>query len=223
VTGWDRDQRLIRSTGAIGDSKVRSATWSGRAARGGWIETFAVRGTDAFVIERQYSYGRFASTSLRILLPFMTRARQQTQMWRLHGSQRIDQGHSVLESSCSSDVLDDGRIACSAYDGTRTRFVAVDPATGAVAPLAMMDEHFVRVGASGGWLTGWTGSRATAVRLSSREAIRAPRAAGEWVQQMTATDAVIGTVTSIDGGSRLRVYPLTGTVPPSAASTSASR
>ena len=128
----------------------------------------------------------------------------------------------MLEASCNGNVLDDGRIACSAFDGRRTRFVAVDPATGDVAALAMMDERFVGSGASGGWMTGWTGSRATAVRLASREAIRAPAVDEEWIERVSASAAVIGTVASIDGGSRVRIYALPETPPPPA-STRASR
>ena len=86
-----------------------------------------------------------------------------------------------------------------------------------------MDGHFVGIGATaGGWLIGWNGSKATAVRPSSREAIRAPAPDGEWVEKVTATGAVMGTVTATDGGARVRIYPLTGTVSP-AGSTSASR
>jgi len=223
VSGWDRDQRLVRASGSVGDARVVSTTWSGRTSRGGWVEAFSVRGTEAFVVERQYSFGPMGATSFRMLLPFVARAHNETQMWRLRGSERIDQGHSVLEASCRAGVLEEGRIACSAFDGTRTRFLAIDPATGGVTPLATMADRFVGTGAAaGGWLIGWNGSRATLVRPASREAIRAPVPDGEWVGKVTATGAVMGTVTSIDGGSRVRIYPLTGIVSP-AGSTSASR
>jgi hypothetical protein len=224
VSGWDRDQRLVRASGSIGDARVVSTTWSGRTSGGGWVEAFAVRGTEAFVVERQYSVGPMGATGFRMLLPFLARAHHETQMWRLRGSERIDQGHSVLEASCSADVLEE-RIACSAFDGTRTRFLAIDPATGGVTPLATMSDRFVGTGAAaGGWLIGWNGSRATLVRPSSREAIRAPVPAGEWIEKVTATRAVMGTVTSdvVHDGSRVRIYPLTGMVSP-AGSTSASR
>jgi hypothetical protein len=222
ITGWDRGGRLMRAAGVIGGGSEQRTTWSGRTVRGGYVEAVAMRGTDAFVIERQYSFGPLTGVAFRTLLPFVARAHHLTQMWRLRGAERIDQGHSVLEASCSSDVLDEGRIACSAFDGTRTRFVAVDPATGDVAALAMMDERFVGSGASGGWMTGWTGSRATAVRLASRVAIRAPAADDEWIEKVSASAAVIGTVASIDGGSRVRIYALPETPPPPA-STRASR
>src|SRR4029079_1606802 len=147
-SGWDRDQRLVRASGSVGDARVVSTTWSGRTSRGGWVEAFAVRGTEAFVVERQYSFRPMGAASFRMLLPFVARAHNETQMWRLRGSERIDQGHSVLEASCRAGVLEEGRIACSAFDGTRTRFLAIDPATGSVTPLATMADRFVGTGAA---------------------------------------------------------------------------
>jgi hypothetical protein len=60
------------------------------------------------------------------------------------------------------------------------------------------------------------------VRLASRVAIRAPAADEEWIEKVSASAEVIGTVASIDGGSRVRIYALPETPPPPA-STRASR
>src|SRR4029077_16562987 len=141
VTGWDGQSHLVRAAGGIGGGGVQRTTWNGRTSRGGGGEAVDVRGPDALVIERQYSYGPLAGTAFRALLPFIARSHSLTQMWRLPGTERIDPGPSGLDAGCSGGVLEEGRIAWSAFDGTRTRFVAIDSATGAVTPLAMMDGH----------------------------------------------------------------------------------
>jgi Zn-dependent protease with chaperone function len=210
VTGRDADGQLIRATGVIGGSGVQRATWNPGSGRGGWVETFAVNGDAALVVERQYVYGPFARQRWFSLLPPMTGAQSVTQFWRLRGAQRIDQGRSLLDARCNSDALDEGRIACTAYDGTRTHIVAIDSPSGAVTPLMMIDGRFTNIGtAARGWLTGLSGSRPVALRLGTRDAIRAPAvAAHEFVEIITATDAVIGTIASTETGSRVRVYPL---------------
>jgi hypothetical protein len=74
-----------------------------------------------------------------------------------HQSDRhADLGISNADADCVGHALDEDRLVCHAFDGTRTRVVEVDPATGRINPLATLHGRFISHGrAGGGWLTGW--------------------------------------------------------------------
>lgn len=210
VTGRDEARAFVRVSGTVGDnSQVRTAKWSAPSQRMEWIDAVAVHGSDAFVVEKQYVYGPLGGSRLAALAPLMIRTYGRSQMWRVHDRERVDAGHSLLDASCDSDVLDEGRVVCTAFDGLRTRVVTIDPTTGVVSALAMMDGRFGRTGSvTGGWLSGWKDSTPAALRLATREAFRPRKNKDEFVTAVTGADAVVGTVASIDDGSRVRVYPL---------------
>ena len=210
VTGRADDGSLIHASGSVGESGVKMATWDGTSEDGGWVAAIGVRGDAALVVEHQYSYGPFSLDSrFAALAILLARPSSVTRFARLRGAERADSQQSLLDARCLADPFDDGRIACTAFDGLRTRIIAIDPATAGVAPLASVDGRFVAMtGAAGGWLTGWTGSTPTALRPGTREAIRAPAPLDGVVSGIAASDAAIGTVVSTDAGSRVRIYPL---------------
>jgi heat shock protein HtpX len=210
VTGRADDGSLIHASGIVGEPGVKMAAWDGTSEDGGWVAAIGVRGDAALVVEHQYSYGPFPLDSrFAALAILMARPLSVTRFARLRGTERADSQQSLLDARCLADPFDDGQIACTAFDGVRTRIVAIDPATAAVAPLASVEGRFVAMtGAAGGWLTGWTGSTPTALRPFTREAIRAPAPLDDVVSGIAASDAAIGTVVSTDSGSRVRIYPL---------------
>jgi hypothetical protein len=61
-------------------------------------------------------------------------------------------GVSRLDASCDARPIED-RLVCSAFDGTRTRIVALDQS--GVTPITSLPGRFVSHGRAGsGWLTG---------------------------------------------------------------------
>lgn len=87
---------------------------------------------------------------------------------------RTDLGVSKLDADCATATLDDDRLVCSAFDGTRRRIVALDQ-SGRVTPITSLPGRFISHGRAGsGWLTGWSASTPVALRLSTRQAVRVP-------------------------------------------------
>ena len=209
VTGRGEEGRLIHASGIVGSTGVQAKTWDGRTVEGGWAAAFAARGADAVIVEHDYSYGPLSESRAVMLAILLARPNNVTRFWRLRDGERTGMQESMLDSRCLGEALDDGRIVCTAFDGTRTRIVAIDPSTAAVTALAVMDGRFVSTGDNaGGWIVGWAGSTPTAVRLATREAVRAPAQPYESVHALGATDAAIATVMSTDAGSRIRIYAL---------------
>jgi hypothetical protein len=159
-------------------------------------------------VEKRYARPTVRWVPLLAAAPWLIRSRSDAHLWRVQRDEPVDAGRSRLDASCLAGAMAD-RLVCSAFDGTRTRIVAIDPESGSMTGLAIMTGRFHASGRSAqGWLTGWLDSTALAVRLATADAIRPPARRHEFVQIVTTTEAVMGTVTWSDEGSRVRVYPL---------------
>ncbi len=207
VIGRDRTGQLVRATGTVRQAGTVRTTWTLPTERASGIETIGTQGGAAFIVEKRYTFGAINRAALGLMAPLLMRSYSESQLWRLRDGRRVDAGRSLLDASCVNDTLSDPRLVCSAFDGSRTRIVAIDIDSGTVTALTTIDGRFrAGAGAARGWLTGWADSGPVALRLATREAIRPPFAVREYVSMVAATDAVIGTVAWKDGGSRIRLY-----------------
>jgi hypothetical protein len=180
-------------------------TWKMSTERGDGVETIGTQGVAAIIVEKRYTFGMF----LGGIAPgvFLAPTYSESQLWRLRDGRRIEAGRSLLDAACANDALGDSRLVCTAFDGTRTRIVAIDIDSGLVTALTTIDGHFrTNLGGTRGWLTGWAEAGPVALRLATREAIHPPVPFREYVSTVAATDAVMGTVAWKYGGSRIRLY-----------------
>ena len=211
VLGRDAADQLVRATGTVGAAGAERTTWNTSPERGRWVDDAATHGAAALVVDKHYAFGSPGWIALRSFAPFLTQPFSDSQIRRVRDGQRIDAGRSLLDTTCVSGALADGDLVCAAFDGTRTRIVAIETDSGSVRGLTSIDGHFrPDEAAARGWLTGWTGSTPVALRLATGDAIRPPlaRSADGFVATMAATDAVIATASWKDGGTRIRLYPL---------------
>jgi hypothetical protein len=134
---------------------------------------------------------------------------RESRFWTIGRGGRHDLAITRLGTRCLDRALDDDRLVCSVFDGSDTRFVAIDPETGrqsAVGTLPGRMEFYHST--APGWLSGWAGPLPIALRLSTREAFRAGADPRHRVMQVTAADHVAGTV-SFDGTrSTVRLYSI---------------
>jgi Zn-dependent protease with chaperone function len=208
VLGRDAAGQLVRSAGTVGSAGTESTTWPA-PARERWLDAAATHGGAALIVEKHYVFGAAHWIAPRSIAPFLAPPFGESQVWRLRDGRRIDTGRSLLDTSCVNGALADGRLVCAAFDGIRTRIIAIDTDSAAVTGLMAINGHFrPDEVATRGWLTGWSNSRPVALRLATREAIRPPSPRGEFVNTMALTETVIGTASWKKGGSRIRVYPL---------------
>jgi Zn-dependent protease with chaperone function len=181
VLGWGHDESIVRVEGSIGAPDVQKTRWPAAYTRGRYIDALTTAGPDVLVVETRYDRG-----PLEHLIPWRwTWARLLLQPYNQvshyatlsdHGRRAF--GESRLGVDCMTDVLDAG-LVCSVFDGTRTRILKIDAATGKVEGIGFLDGHFVSDrNVARGWLTGWAASRPVAIRLSTREVLYLPRSTG---------------------------------------------
>jgi Zn-dependent protease with chaperone function len=207
AVGHDPAGQLVRATGTVRHAGTEMTTWKAPTEGGGGIETIGTQGAAAFIVEKRYMFGALHRVFLGGIGPLLAPTYSESWLWRLRDGRRIEAGRSLLDASCVNDTLGDPRLVCTAFDGTRTRIVAIDIGSGSVTAVTTIDGHFrTGMGGTRGWLTGWGDSGPLALRLATREAIHPPVPASEYVSMMSATDAVMGTVAWQYGASRIRLY-----------------
>ena len=175
VIGWSPDRSIVRVQGSIGESAIQRKRWPVAQTRNSYVNALTTVGDDALVVERQYERPLLDRlipwqwTWARVLIrPYSPVSRYS--LLNDHGHQTL--GESRLDVDCHAEVLVHAGLTCTAYDGTRTRIVTIDAATGRVDGIGFLDGQFVSdQNVVRGWLTGWAGSRAVAIRLSTREVL----------------------------------------------------
>jgi len=98
------------------------------------------------------------------MLYLSSRAVSHVSMIGARGQQRSYD--SRLDVACIPDVVRDGVLACTAYDGSRTHIVNIASGSDRVVSVGFIEGRFVtdRSGVEG-WLTGWIGARPAAIHL----------------------------------------------------------
>ena len=131
-----------------------------------------------------------------------------SQLWRLSQGGQRELGTTRIATHCFAEALGDDRLVCSAFDGTRTRILVLDPTSGAISALGTVDGMFASYErAPTGWLTGWCNSTPVALRLGTREVVAASGREPGFIGFATGERSV-GTITSTGTGSTIRVFPL---------------
>jgi len=164
------------------------------------------------VFQKNYAFG-ILGAALSVRVPgtsFPTYP--ESRVWRLSSGAHVEAGRSLLDVNCRSGARDEEGVVCTAFDGARTRIVVVEPSTAAVTALGTIDGPFYVVDGHGpgGWLTGWWRSGPAAVHLDSRLGLRFPYDGGAYITLIAPAESAIGTAAPIDGGVRVRLYPLAG-------------
>lgn len=209
VNGFDREEAIVHAEGMIGTSDLRERRWPAGYTRDAWIEAVSADGGDPLVVETSYNNGLFEYLPSRVwaLGLLLNAGNQQSKYWSIGENGVRPLGSSRLGASCTSG-LDAGALACSVYDGTRTRFFRLAADTGAVTGLGWLDGRFIANGeAVDGWRTGWIGSTAVAIDLFNGRVLRVPRSEGA-VGQLAVSGKRLAAIVFDGGSSHLRIYEI---------------
>ena len=161
------------------------------------------------MVETSYNNGLFEYLPSRAwaLGLLFNAGNQQSKYWSIGDDGVRPLGSSRLGASCTSG-LDAAGLACSVFDGTRTRFFRLAADTGAVTGLGWLDGRFIGNGeAVDGWRTGWIGSTAVAIDLFSGRVLRVPRSEGS-VGQLAVSGKRLAAIVFDGGSSHLRIYEI---------------
>ena len=205
VTGMSLEGRLVAVEGAAGGADVQRREWS-IADQPGWPDAWAVDGDSVLVAQRQFDLEGLSWTMLFMLDHMQTRLTRITP----NGTSRI--AASQLDTSCSDRAFDAARLACMAFDGTRTHLLSVDP-TGVPQPIGSLKGHFVsyrptRDGWLSGWLTSgrWLNSTQLAVDVVSGRAVAIPHELR--ADELTVVGGTAGVLSHSGMSTRVRLYRL---------------
>jgi heat shock protein HtpX len=210
LTGNDEHGHIVRATGVVGQTAFERMAWKGPEDRHSWIDAVATRGKAALLVEKRYDYGLLGAAMVIRMPIALIHTYAESRLWRLGPGTQMAAGRSLFDVGCLGEAMSDSRLLCAAFDGTRTRILAVEPDGGAVSPIGVIDGRFYADAVSSrGWLTGWSNGRPTAIRLDTREAFTVPRQEDPFVNLVAPAEYVIGTAAMTDGGARVRLYPLT--------------
>jgi Zn-dependent protease with chaperone function len=208
VNGFDREEALVHAEGTIGTSELRERRWPAGYTRDAWIEAVTADGRDPLVIETSYDNGLFDYLPSRAwaLGLLLNTGSQQSRYWSIGDNGVKPLGSSRLGASCAAGL--EGALACSVYDGTRTRFFRLAADSGTVTGFGWLDGRFIGNGAvADGWRTGWIGSTAVAIDLLNARVLRVPRSEGR-VGQLAVSGRRLAAMV-FDGGSyHLRIYEI---------------
>jgi Zn-dependent protease with chaperone function len=172
LLGWDDEDAILRVRGVIGRTEVEETRWPVSPDDDGYVAALTSSESDALLMKTRYDRGGLARAIpwrwpiAYLLLPTTPVAKFVT-VNRL-GRETI--AESKLDVDCAADLLPGGALACTAYDGRRTRIVSVSPARGRVEALASVNGRFISDQSPvRGWLTGWVAARPVAIRLETRD------------------------------------------------------
>ena len=207
LLGWDRSRNIVRATGTIGQEGTTVTRWAAAVDRRMWNTSVAVSGNEALLVETRYDEALLESAVLWrafTMSPMTTVSR----LWRISQSGQRDLGTTRIATHCFAEALGDDRLVCSAFDGTRTRILVLDPATGGISALGTVNGMFASYErAPTGWLTGWCNSTPVALRLGTREVVAASDREPGFIGFATG-ERFVGTITATGTSSTVRVFPL---------------
>jgi hypothetical protein len=206
VTGWNRNRQAIRAEGVVGEQAVQRTEWPVTDRENRWIKSMAASGDDAIFVETRYDMGYLYGQGLWRAI-WLLQPDSETRFRSSGGGTSTELGMSRLDAQCFAAALANDELLCSAFDGTRTRFISIDPASKRFAGLAWMQGRFyARELSTGAWLAGWRDDRPVALNLRRRQAVEISSQGSDRPFQVAASDQVVATIGYNGAGTTVKLY-----------------
>jgi len=183
--------------------------WLATDTDDGWIQSIAASGNDALFVEAHYNVGFLQRHGLWRWASLF-QPDPETRFRAVGTGAAVDVAVSRLDAQCFGTALNNDELLCGAFDGTRTRFIALDPASKRIAGVAWLDGRFVTMGSSPGeWQAGWRDGAPVALNPRRRQAIEVERDGNDRVFQIAASEHLVGTIAYKGvAGSTVKLYTL---------------
>ena len=206
LTGWDSRQALVTVSADTRGDAFDERRWPPLRSPHGYVSAAGTVPGGMVAVESRHVPGLLDGwASGRAAWALMPQPyRERSRYWKLEpdGRHRL-LGESELGAACGAGPAGGDAIACSVFDGTRTRLLGIS-LTG-VRPIASLPGRFVSDGAPGaGWLTGWSGAWPIAIDLASARAYRAPP--DTFATQLAVAGPALAALTLDGDGMKLILY-----------------
>ena len=208
VMGWNRSRQAVRAEGVVGDPVVHRMEWPVTDAEKAWIRSMASSGSNAIFVAARYDMGYLDGLGLWRAI-WLLQPDSETRFWSSGVGTSTDVAVSRLDARCFAAALGNDKLLCSAFDGTRTRFISIDPASKRLAGLAWMNGRFFpQELSSGTWLAGWRDSSPVVLNLQKRRGVEIPNREDDRPFQVAASGQVVATIAVYGTGSTVKMYRL---------------
>lgn len=208
LLGWNQRRAVIAAGGVLGSPEVRRREWTSPARDGGWVKSLAASNEHMLLVEAHYTPGLLQRCGLW-RLAWLVQPDLETRFRFASTAQDLGIVTSRLDATCFAGALNRESLTCSAFDGTRTRFISVDPGSRQVSQLGWIDGRYASSSRpNNGWLTGWHNSTPMALNLQRHIAVRGEQTGGYRVFAIAGADDVIGTLSYNGNGSTIRLIRL---------------
>ena len=128
-------------------------------------------------------------------------------MWRVLGDRREPIVDSALSLDCGG--LSE-QVTCAVFDGSRTRVVRIEVASGGIVGLARFPDRVLAPEQQPGWFSGFRSSGdAVAIHLDSATLFRAPDLKDEFASAVTGSTGRVATLSIVGDASAIRIYDAT--------------
>lgn len=208
VLAWDRARRqIVRAEGVVGQPAFERRQWLADESDEGWTHALASSADDVVFVESRYETGFLHTTRFAPWAWMLWPPDSETRFRRASGGRTRDVAVSRLDARCHPGALPTDDLLCSAFDGTRTRFIAIDPASSRVQGIAWLDgRFFVTSESTGSWLSGWLGRSAAVLNPEQRRGFRLACDCSDRVIHIAATDRVLAAFATRNTGATVRLY-----------------
>jgi Zn-dependent protease with chaperone function len=202
VLGSMDDRVPVTVTGRFGETAPVTAEWAGSH---GYASIVAGDGNRVLLLNTHYQQNLLARRGLWQWAYLLRPAGVESRFFTVdRQASPVVVATSALPVTCEAGS-DLGSTICAAFDGTRTRLFAFDPATSAFRPVGGVTGHLVpRHVSDDGWVSGWLDSTLVAVQPRTNQAVRVESRAR--VYAMTATDHLVAAAAIAGRGSVLQIY-----------------
>jgi Zn-dependent protease with chaperone function len=206
LIGVDNRGGIVRVAAALGEGNVDTTRWAPSPDRTRWPQVIAASGNQALVVETRYPV--FDDPRLGLIFSLMQGLRMESRLSRVDAAGHTELATTRFLAQCLASLVPDESLTCSVFDGTRTRFAALDAATSSVTAMTWLPGRFAGTAISDdGWMSGWLGSEAVAVRPSTREGLRLTEGRGR-AAQLVAHGSTLAAISYGEHGSMLSLYRL---------------
>jgi hypothetical protein len=173
LLGSNADGDIVSAAGRVGESAVVEKLWKSPADDpDDDVEAISSSTSEVLTLESQSRPPMFGTGPFqRWAAIVQTGLHTESQIWTIGDHGRSALTTSRLDLQCRRLSTDGEAAMCTAFDGTRTRFFEVNPATRRLKALASVAGHFIFAAtpAAAGWPAGGMASRCCSHRDPQRD------------------------------------------------------
>jgi hypothetical protein len=208
LVGWSESERAVAVTGELASSDIRRQEWTRPMRDSGWVEVLAASGDTVLLVEAHYKPGLLDWCGLS-RYAWLVQPDRETRFRFIPQAENMSVIGSRFDTTCFAPSANGNQVLCSAFDGTRTRFISVDASSREVSPLGWIEGRYVSLRRpSNGWLSGWRNGMPTALNLERHLAVHIDRTRDYRAFAVTGSDDLIATISYDGRGSTIRLLRL---------------